>query len=229
MGKIDTVLTRLKAEAANADATAAPTPVARTEITSYPMLPVDQSHVQDNRIVGFGGVSPNALSAYRMIRTRLLQSMRTNRWRSIAISSAGMGEGKSLTSINLALSLSREGNQNVFLIDLDMRQPLPSTSASLRSGVSRTSSMAMPMPHRFSSHRCARLGSSCRDGIARQLVGAPIVGPSTAADRLCLHRRSEGSIVARHAATLGGGRRACRSAACGCDPPRRDGRKDETQ
>jgi capsular exopolysaccharide synthesis family protein len=128
MAKIDTVLTRLKAEGTSADTTAAATdskqtPVARTEITIYPTLPIDQSHVQDNRIVGFGGVSPNALSAYRMIRTRLLQSMRTNHWRSIAVSSAGMGEGKSLTSINLALSLSREGNQNVFLIDLDMRRP----------------------------------------------------------------------------------------------------------
>jgi capsular exopolysaccharide synthesis family protein len=127
MGKIDTVLTRLKAESTSAEATAATdskqTPIARTELTSYPTIPIDQSHVENNRIVGFGGVSPNALSAYRMIRTRLLQSMRTNHWRSIAVSSAGMGEGKSLTSINLALSLSREGNQNVFLIDLDMRRP----------------------------------------------------------------------------------------------------------
>jgi len=49
--------------------------------------------------------------------------MRSNGWRTLAISSAGMGEGKSLTAINLALSISREGNQNVFLVDLDMRRP----------------------------------------------------------------------------------------------------------
>ncbi len=128
MGKIDKVLTRLKAEAAGSDTTAAANEtskesIARTDLSSFPTLAIDHSHVQDHRVVGFGGVSPNALSAYRMIRTRLLQSMRTNHWRSIAVSSAGMGEGKSLTSINLALSLSREGNQNVFLIDLDMRRP----------------------------------------------------------------------------------------------------------
>jgi protein-tyrosine kinase len=127
MGKIDTVLTRLKSEAATADGVAPANDSGKSvppvNISSYPTLPVDHAHLQDHRIVGFGGVSPNALSAYRMIRTRLLQSVRTNRWRSIAITSAGMGDGKSLTSINLALSLSREGNQNVFLIDLDMRRP----------------------------------------------------------------------------------------------------------
>lgn len=128
MVKIDKVLARLKSEADGADPKTAAIETGhdadtRADISGYPSLPIEHSHVQDNRIVGFGGVSPNALSAYRMIRTRLLQSMRTNHWRSIAISSAGMGEGKSLTAINLALSLSREGNQNVFLIDLDMRRP----------------------------------------------------------------------------------------------------------
>ena len=35
----------------------------------------------------------------------------------------GYGRRQVITSVNLALSLSREGNQNVFLIDLDMRRP----------------------------------------------------------------------------------------------------------
>jgi Mrp family chromosome partitioning ATPase len=125
MGKIDKVLTRLKAEASGPDPAVADAkePAAPADISSFPTLAVDHAHLQENRVVGFGGVSPSALSAYRMIRTRLLQAARTNHWHSIAISSAGMGEGKSLTSINLALSISREGNQNVFLVDLDMRRP----------------------------------------------------------------------------------------------------------
>lgn len=131
MAKIDTVITRLKTEAAEQDA-AAPTPVpipAGTQrppppdISAFPILTTDSDVLEENRVVGFGAFSPTALSAYRMIRTRVLQSLRANGWRSIAITSANMGEGKSLTSINLALSLSREGNQNVFLIDLDMRRP----------------------------------------------------------------------------------------------------------
>lgn len=135
MAKIDTVITRLKTEAAEQQdaAGATPAPVvshaspsqraAPPDISAFPILATDTALLEDNRVVGFGGFSPTALSAYRMIRTRVLQSLRANGWRSVAITSANMGEGKSLTAINLALSLSREGNQNVFLIDLDMRRP----------------------------------------------------------------------------------------------------------
>jgi len=63
------------------------------------------------------------LTAYRMLRTRVLHLMRSNRWSTLALTSPGAGEGKSVTAINLALSLAREQNQNVFLIDLDMSNP----------------------------------------------------------------------------------------------------------
>ena len=136
MGKIDTTIARIKSGGAAAPASMpAPasvsdaTTVARhrapslSDLSQFPLLSVKAQRLEDHRIVGFSGFAPTALSAYRMIRTRLLQSTRSNGWRKIAISSAGMGEGKSVTSINLALSISREGNQNVFLIDLDMRRP----------------------------------------------------------------------------------------------------------
>ncbi len=64
-----------------------------------------------------------AAAAYRMIRTRLLHRSRSNGLKSIAITSPGPGEGKSLTALNLALSLARDTTVNVFLLDLDMRNP----------------------------------------------------------------------------------------------------------
>lgn len=129
MGKIDTTLARVKGAASPAPTLSASAAMIRRrqaalpDLNQYPELPVDKAALERNRVIGFGGAGTNALSAYRMIRTRLLQSMRSNGWRTIAVSSAGMGEGKSLTAINLALSISREGNQNVFLVDLDMRRP----------------------------------------------------------------------------------------------------------
>jgi protein-tyrosine kinase len=67
--------------------------------------------------------NPSADAAYRMLRTRVLQRTRANRWASIGITSAGPGEGKSVTALNLALAIAREKNNHVFLIDLDMRNP----------------------------------------------------------------------------------------------------------
>jgi Mrp family chromosome partitioning ATPase len=64
-----------------------------------------------------------AAAGYRVLRTRLLQRARANNWTTIGITSPGQGEGKSVTALNLALTVAREGNNNVFLIDLDMRHP----------------------------------------------------------------------------------------------------------
>ena len=136
MGKIDTTIARIKSGgtgaaplASMAEAGVAPPPPARhrapslADLSHFPLLSVKVHRLEDNRIIGFSSFAPLALSAYRMIRTRLLQTTRSNGWRTIALSSAGMGEGKSVTAINLALSISREGNQNIFLVDLDMRRP----------------------------------------------------------------------------------------------------------
>jgi protein-tyrosine kinase len=65
----------------------------------------------------------NASAAYRIIRTRLLHTIRSNNFRSVAITSPGPGEGKSVTAINLALSLARDPTSSVFLLDLDLRNP----------------------------------------------------------------------------------------------------------
>jgi protein-tyrosine kinase len=58
-----------------------------------------------------------------MLRTRILQRTRSNRWSTIGVTSPGPGEGKSVTALNLAVALAREGNSTVFLLDLDMRNP----------------------------------------------------------------------------------------------------------
>lgn len=61
--------------------------------------------------------------AYRMLRTRVLQSMRENHWSSVAITGPASGCGKTLTAINLAISLAMEVTHTVLLVDLDLRKP----------------------------------------------------------------------------------------------------------
>ena len=64
-----------------------------------------------------------AVTAYKMLRTRVLQRLRSNNWRSLIVTGAGPGEGKTTTACNLAVSVSRDVNQAVVLIDLDLQRP----------------------------------------------------------------------------------------------------------
>jgi capsular exopolysaccharide synthesis family protein len=58
-----------------------------------------------------------------MLRTRLMQAMRSNNWRILGVSSLGEDEGKSFTAVNLAISIAAEYGQEALLVDLDLRKP----------------------------------------------------------------------------------------------------------
>ncbi|BAV33926.1 exopolysaccharide biosynthesis protein [Sulfuricaulis limicola] len=61
--------------------------------------------------------------AYRILRTQVLQRLREKNWNSLAVTSPGENEGKTLTAINLAISMAMEINHTVLLVDADLRHP----------------------------------------------------------------------------------------------------------
>ena len=75
-----------------------------------------------NRIVAMADHDP-AATAYKVLRTHVLQRMRANRWRTLAITSPTQGNGKTVTAINLAITLARDVKHTVLLADLDLRRP----------------------------------------------------------------------------------------------------------
>jgi len=75
-----------------------------------------------NRVLGAHD-APAVRQAYKMLRTQVVQSLRAQGWSSLIVTSPGMGEGKSLTAVNLAIALAREVNHTVLLVDLDLRRP----------------------------------------------------------------------------------------------------------
>ncbi len=83
---------------------------------------LDQPALEGRRVV-FPTGSTEAARAYKMLRTQLLQRVRQNRYRVIGITSPADGDGKTLTAVNLALSLALEPNQTVLLVDLDLHRP----------------------------------------------------------------------------------------------------------
>jgi protein-tyrosine kinase len=74
----------------------------------------------------------SALRAYKILRTRLLQRLAAKSWRSVAVTSTKAGEGKTLTTINLALALSQDPNTRVCLVDFDLQRPAVAAQLGIR-------------------------------------------------------------------------------------------------
>ena len=67
--------------------------------------------------------APQADAAYRLIRSKVGRRMQRDNWTSFAVSSPRQGDGKTVTTLNLALSIAREKQRPVYVLDLDMRNP----------------------------------------------------------------------------------------------------------
>jgi hypothetical protein len=63
------------------------------------------------------------LNSYRVLRTKVLQKMEENGWKTIAIVSPGSGAGKSVTAINLAIAIGSTKGSRATLVDLDFYRP----------------------------------------------------------------------------------------------------------
>jgi protein-tyrosine kinase len=85
------------------------------------MVPNKDSLVK-NRIVAAQTDAPSR-SVYKMLRTRVLQRLRSAQWNVIGVTGTGPGEGKTITAVNLAFSLAQDVNHRVVLVDLDLRRP----------------------------------------------------------------------------------------------------------
>jgi len=68
-----------------------------------------------------GADSPHA-EAYRVLRTNLLFSRKDDKLNTVAVVSAGAGEGKSTTVFNLASVFAQSG-QRTLIVDSDLRRP----------------------------------------------------------------------------------------------------------
>lgn len=82
----------------------------------------DAKNLRKNRVL-MGEEMESATMAYNMLRTQVYKALVKNGWNNIGITSSNKSEGKSLTALNLALSLARSVQQTVVLVDFDLRRP----------------------------------------------------------------------------------------------------------
>ena len=85
-------------------------------------ISVSDQVLTDNRVVAGIKDHPQA-DVFRVLRTKILYTMRVKGYRSLCITSPSKGSGKSMIAANLAVSMAMEANQTILLVDLDLRQP----------------------------------------------------------------------------------------------------------
>lgn len=85
------------------------------------LLPSAQGPGDEPELTTLGAPRSAGAEAYRMLRTSLLFSAEREALDSIAVTSAGMGEGKTTTAVNLAVTLAQDGRR-VLLIDCDFQR-----------------------------------------------------------------------------------------------------------
>lgn len=71
------------------------------------------------------GLEPDAFSDHiKIMRTRILNLLEKTGGNSLLVTSPLPGEGKTLTAINLAISISHEIDRTTLLVDADLRSPM---------------------------------------------------------------------------------------------------------
>lgn len=94
---------------------------ATPEWLSLPDIALPEGHAQKYRITALSGGRDAA--PYDMLRSRMIRIFKDKGWRRLAITSPEAGCGKSTVALNLALSLARQKDLKVMLLDFDMRRP----------------------------------------------------------------------------------------------------------
>jgi Mrp family chromosome partitioning ATPase len=95
----------------------------RAQLEDAPVAELSPRDTLRERYVVFPDEPGAASLAYKMLRTQVLQRARQHAMRCIGVLSAASGEGKTITAINLSLSLAAETSQSVILVDLDLKHP----------------------------------------------------------------------------------------------------------
>jgi protein-tyrosine kinase len=85
-------------------------------------------------------------TAFDILRTKILLTMRKNNWTRLAITSPTMGCGKTTTACNLAIGFARNPDQRTILVELDLRRPSVARLLDLPKGPDVTEMLSGDLP-----------------------------------------------------------------------------------
>jgi hypothetical protein len=129
MDRIRDAVTKARQERSGGKATLAAAPPAAQRFQHTPArsaenfreVNCDFDRFAEHRIIS--NEQDPVLNAYRVLRTRVLQKMEDNNWRTMAVISPGSGAGKSVTAINLGIAIGSKQGSRATIVDLDFYRP----------------------------------------------------------------------------------------------------------
>ena len=83
---------------------------------------LNAARLEARRIISYD-VADQRSKSFDVLRTQILQEMDRKDWQVVAVTSPTAGCGKTLTAINLALSIARQPERAALLVDMDLRKP----------------------------------------------------------------------------------------------------------
>ena len=116
------------AQATPVIASVAPTPViAGPEPSLAPQVrtrtqPINLALMREGGLLLPGMVGAVAHS-FKMLRTQVMQRMKSRGWNTLAVLSAAPDEGKTFVATNLAIAIAADPDSTALLVDLDLRAP----------------------------------------------------------------------------------------------------------
>lgn len=84
-------------------------------------VPFDHNALLGNKCVCISSTAPE-MDPYKVLRAQIMQKTKEKGWNTLMITSAQPAEGKTLTAVNLAITLAKEFHQTVLLVDCDLRK-----------------------------------------------------------------------------------------------------------
>jgi protein-tyrosine kinase len=73
-------------------------------------------------VIGAGAPSEIS-SAFKRLRTEIINRLKENGWTTVAVTGPARASGKTLTAINLAISMARDFSYTILLVELDLVNP----------------------------------------------------------------------------------------------------------
>ncbi len=83
---------------------------------------LDGKLLEKNRIIVYNQQDVKS-TIFDILRTKIISKMQQNGWKTIAVTSPTQGCGKTVISVNLAMSMARYTDFSVMLADFDLKKP----------------------------------------------------------------------------------------------------------